>query len=492
VTAASAHGKGTSVARKVRRISSAVAAASLTAVMVAALPGAASAHAADAPPPPDVASQTARVHELAQHMADARGGEGGSVGATSTRLHADAVGSYQAADPYGDTWPDSDPRADIGPWAVYYNTNTITLSLKTLAMTDPSTWAGVTGTEWGIDVTGDGVDDFDAFLTAYGADLMTSDLNTQLCPGQVHGSFSASGGYTISFPAACLGGTGPIKVDAFMMVDLDPYGTSGAYASDYAPDLGVDWSPWITPTTPPPPPPPPSRAVSAAGWVVDGWGGLHAFSEGTTAPTATGGPYWVGWDIARGVTASTANGWGAVLDGWGGLHGFRVNGGTVPTFHTTGYWTGWDIARGVAMLPDGTGGFVVDGWGGLHPFATGGNALPFATGGPSWTGWDVARGVAILPDGTGGYVLDAWGGLHPFGINGHAAPAPSVLGPYWPNWAITRGAAVITDGSGGFVLDGWGGLHGFDVGSGTAVPAPPGNAPYWTGWDIARGVTVAN
>src|SRR5439155_12890199 len=37
------------------------------------------------------------------------------------------------------------------------------------------------------------------------------------------------------------------------------------------------------------------------------------------------------------------------------------------------YWPGWDIARGVAVRLDGTGGLVLDGWGGLHPFALSGH-----------------------------------------------------------------------------------------------------------------------
>jgi hypothetical protein len=34
-----------------------------------------------------------------------------------------------------------------------------------------------------------------------------------------------------------------------------------------------------------------------------------------------------------------------------------------------GYWPGWDIARGVSFLAgSSTAGYTVDGWGGLHPF----------------------------------------------------------------------------------------------------------------------------
>ena len=48
------------------------------------------------------------------------------------------------------------------------------------------------------------------------------------------------------------------------------------------------------------------------------------------------------------------------------------------------YWHGWDIARGVAILPDGSGGFVLDGFGGLHPFGLNASAGPSSlpAGGP--------------------------------------------------------------------------------------------------------------
>lgn len=48
------------------------------------------------------------------------------------------------------------------------------------------------------------------------------------------------------------------------------------------------------------------------GWVVDGWGGLHAF--GGARRVAPSG-YWYGWDIARGVGA---NGGGGSLPHWVG------------------------------------------------------------------------------------------------------------------------------------------------------------------------------
>jgi subtilisin family serine protease len=184
---------------------------------------------------------------------------------------------------------------------------------------------------------------------------------------------------------------------------------------------------------------------ACSGYVLDGWGGLHAFGG---APPASG-PYWPGWDIARGV-ALHPNGGGYVLDGRGGVHRF----GGAPAVSGTPYWPDWDIARAITISPDGTGGYVVDGYGGLHSFQIAGGAAPARPqGSPYWPGWDIAEGGSLHPD-RGGYVLDGWGGIHDH--DGAKRPSAS---PYWPGWDIARGMAVWPDGRGGYVLDGWGGLH---------------------------------
>jgi hypothetical protein len=185
----------------------------------------------------------------------------------------------------------------------------------------------------------------------------------------------------------------------------------------------------------------------------------------------------------------TMLGGGYVLDGWGGLHGFASTGATPPAPGGGPYWDGWDIARGVTLLPSGTGGYVLDGFGGLHAFAIGaGPAPPPAVGGPYWQGWDIARGVTMLNDGTGGYVIDGYGGLHPFGIGGGQPPATPVGGSYWSGWDIARGVTVAHDGSGGLVADGWGALHGWGTGNSPAPAASGG--PYWAGWEVAHGVAL--
>ena len=206
--------------------------------------------------------------------------------------------------------------------------------------------------------------------------------------------------------------------------------------------------------------------------------------------TPVGGPYWPGWDIARGVAVRLDGTGGLVLDGWGGLHPFGLSGPPIPLATHASYWPGWDIARGVALRPDGRSGYVVDGWGGIHGFALAGGTLPPPVSGAAyWPGWDVAQGIVLLPAGTGGYVLDAWGGLHPFSVGNAAAPPPVTVSDYWPGRDVAHGAAMRPDGTGGYVLDAWGGLHPFAVGANEQPPPSSGN-PYWIGWRIARGAAV--
>jgi hypothetical protein len=230
------------------------------------------------------------------------------------------------------------------------------------------------------------------------------------------------------------------------------------------------------------------------GYVLDAWGGLHAFaSTGSAPPAPSGAPYWNGWSIARGVALLPSGTGGYVLDAYGGLHAFAIGGGPAPPPAVGGpYWLGWDIARGVTMLNDGTGGYVIDGYGGLHAFAVGGETIPAPASSSSyWPGWDIARGVAMVPAPgvtTGGYLLDGYGALHGFGVGGGAPPPNPVNNSYWLGWDIARGIAIAHDGRGGLVTDGWGVLHGWSTG-GTAPP-PATGGPYWPGWSVARGVAL--
>ena len=142
----------------------------------------------------------------------------------------------------------------------------------------------------------------------------------------------------------------------------------------------------------------------AAGYVLDGWGGVRAYGS---APALAVSGYFSGLGhrpMHRGRTrrapAGTCSTVGAAC-----IRSARA----APA--SAGYWYNWDIARDVALLPGGNGGYVLDGWGGVHAFG----AAPPVTDEGYWYNWDIARAIALNPDGPGGYVLDGWGGVHPFG-----------------------------------------------------------------------------
>ena len=245
-------------------------------------------------------------------------------------------------------------------------------------------------------------------------------------------------------------------------------------------------------------------APTQPGYVLDGFGGVHAASG---AKVVSGFAYWAGWDIARDlVTRPGGGGW--VLDGWGGLHAF----GGAPAVAGSSAWPGWDIARALTRSGS-TSGYVLDGWGGLHPF---GNA-PAANSSASWPGWDIARDV-VARTGGGGWVLDGYGGVHSFG----GAPAVNTTGA-WPGADVAKRIVLDESGTRGWVLDVNGGMHRFAP-VGTELPASPPNPlapqspardafsgaggtgffltgqgtvgrfgtpacvafPSWPGWDIAR------
>ncbi|MCC6338982.1 MAG: S8 family serine peptidase [Acidimicrobiia bacterium] len=241
----------------------------------------------------------------------------------------------------------------------------------------------------------------------------------------------------------------------------------------------------------------PSASVRAlplgGGYVLDGWGGLHAFGVGGNPkpPPVSGAPYWRGRDIARSVALLPDGTGGYVLDGWGGLHAFGIGGNPKPPpVGGAPYWPGWDIARSLVLLPDGTGGYVLDGWGGVHRISVGGSALPPPVVGVGYTrGRDLARGLAVLDAASGGIELLGSGRLVPFRVGDGVAAASPRGGPYWGAWDIARSVALLPGSAGGYVLDGWGGVHPVALGAAAAPPRPTG-APYWRGWDIARGVGV--
>ncbi len=227
------------------------------------------------------------------------------------------------------------------------------------------------------------------------------------------------------------------------------------------------------------------------GYTLDGFGGLHPFQVGNSAPppAAKGGPYWKGWDIARGVAVLADGSGGYTLDGFGGLQPFQIGTSAPPLATKSGpYWNGWDAARGVALMPDGSGGYLVDLFGGIHRFSIGAGPLPpTPDGGPYWKGQDQARGITILPDGSGGYIVDRVGYLHAFRIGTNAPPAAPT--GVWSGGGSppVQGVSLLPTGTGGYTIDGFGTLHRFAL---TQTPPLPIGLATWFGWDIARDVAV--
>ena len=86
-----------------------------------------------------------------------------------------------------------------------------------------------------------------------------------------------------------------------------------------------------------------------SGYVLDGWGGVHGFGPAGVAipPGFSGAAYWKGWDIARSIwllpSSTATHVAGYVLDGYGGLHPL----GAVPPISSFSYWLRRDIAIGI-------------------------------------------------------------------------------------------------------------------------------------------------
>ena len=226
----------------------------------------------------------------------------------------------------------------------------------------------------------------------------------------------------------------------------------------------------------------------AGGYVVEGNGTATPIGVGGESPSPiSDGPVFPA-DSARGIAIGPEGTGGYIVDLYGGLHRFRIGVGSPLPVRATGgpYWLGWDIVRGVTIAPNG-GGYVLDGYGGLHPFGSGtGPQVGAARDGPYWSGFDIARGVTLSENGRSGYVVDGYGGAHGFRVGSTPLPPPATGGPYWPGWNIVRGIALVPGTGGGWILDGFGGLHRFAASG--AKPLGPSSGPYWPGQDRARGV----
>lgn len=218
-------------------------------------------------------------------------------------------------------------------------------------------------------------------------------------------------------------------------------------------------------------------ADGKGGYVLNAWGGLDPVGDAKTVDSGLGG---IGFGVVRQVVlapwASAHEPAGYVLDGYGSVHAF---GDAPEVVDATRFST--DLARGMVVMSrsthDHVAGYTLDAYGGLHPFG----GAPSVTGSAYWPGDDAARGLVLEPGTTAGFVLDRSGGLHPFG--GETPVAPSAT---WPGQDLADSILAWTGASlefpGGWVLDRHGGVHAY------------GSAPklsvygLWPAWDIARGL----
>ena len=144
---------------------------------------------------------------------------------------------------------------------------------------------------------------------------------------------------------------------------------------------------------------------ASGGYILDAYGGLHPWSAGGhSLPVAMSQyGYWPGMNIARdlwlapGSNASSVRGY--VLDGFGGFHAFWSSlAAAPPAMAMYGYWGGQDIARSIWFLPGATAGtasgFTLDAAGGLHPFTAPAQPLPANPGQYAyWPGRDIAKSL---------------------------------------------------------------------------------------------------
>jgi len=120
------------------------------------------------------------------------------------------------------------------------------------------------------------------------------------------------------------------------------------------------------------------------GYVLTAFGEIAPFAEaGQVPPPSPAGTRW-GFDIARGLALS-GFGQGYVVTGFGSVHPF---GGAVAAFGGP-WWPGYDIARGLIYDPEVAGGYVLDGRGGVHAF----NGAPRAQS-TVYFSWDIANAVS--------------------------------------------------------------------------------------------------
>ncbi len=222
-------------------------------------------------------------------------------------------------------------------------------------------------------------------------------------------------------------------------------------------------------------------SIAPPQWHGDpGPGGYLSDSSGRVYPYGSAGApteqtVWAtGQATAKGIALIPGTASGYVLDSFGGLHAF----GGAQRIRTPAYWFGQNVARAMAVTPGGKGGYVLDAFGVMHPF---GDATPLAAD-FAWPGWDIARAIVLRSDGLGGLVLDGWGGLHPFGN----FPAVRLNGNYYPGQDIARAACLRSDGVSGWWVDMNNDVHSFG-----GAPVVKATTDY-PGQDVARSIVCTD
>jgi hypothetical protein len=142
-------------------------------------------------------------------------------------------------------------------------------------------------------------------------------------------------------------------------------------------------------------------ADGSGGYVLDGWGGIHPFATGsnTMPATPTVYSYWNGFNIARdlqlmpGSTGVSASGF--TLDGYGGLHPWKTTSATLPSVPAERPYWGFDIGRAFRFAPSSTAsnpqGWILDGYGGISEVNDSPLLQPFSY----WAGQDIAKQLVL-------------------------------------------------------------------------------------------------
>ena len=89
----------------------------------------------------------------------------------------------------------------------------------------------------------------------------------------------------------------------------------------------------------------------SGGYIVDSRGAISRFRIGTGQPAlpTVQRPYAPVGAPVRGIAVQRNGAAGFVLDGFGGVHGFAVAGGLPLPITGAPSWPGWSIARGIAI-----------------------------------------------------------------------------------------------------------------------------------------------